>query len=168
MGSDYQKILLNLIRQRILHYVQKRGRATAKEIGMALPDVPQASLYRHIKTLNDGGVLLVAGEKQIRGTLEHEYILNPILLGEETDEKADVSIQFVLLSLAQDFAAYFQNAGADPGRDKIKLSSSPLLMTDEEFDEYLEEVEALTSKYSHNLPTKERRRRQVTLVSSPT
>ena len=36
-----------------------------------LPDVPSASLYRHIKILNDNAFIIVIGENKIRGTVEN-------------------------------------------------------------------------------------------------
>lgn len=49
---------------------------TVKEIRKALPDVPSASLYRHIKILTDSTILMVVGENRIRGTVESVYQLN--------------------------------------------------------------------------------------------
>ena len=47
-------------------------------IRKALPDIPIASLYRHIKILADSSILMVVGENRIRGTVESVYQLNEV------------------------------------------------------------------------------------------
>ena len=46
---------------------------TAGQLAAALPDVAQASLYRHIKALSTGGVFVVVAENPIRGPVEKVY-----------------------------------------------------------------------------------------------
>ena len=40
-----------------------------------LPDIPQATLYRHIAVLADAEVLEVADERRVRGAVERSYRL---------------------------------------------------------------------------------------------
>lgn len=49
---------------------------TVKELRKALPDIPSASLYRHIKILADCSILMVVDENRIRGTVKSVYQLN--------------------------------------------------------------------------------------------
>lgn len=51
------EIVLNPVRQRIFQYFLLHKTGTVKEIRKALPDVPSASLYRHIKILTDSTIL---------------------------------------------------------------------------------------------------------------
>ncbi len=166
-AMESQKLLLNQVRHRILQYMGHHGSVTVREIGAALPDIPQATMYRQVKLLNESGLIRVCGERQIRGTLEHTYRLADELTGTDAGRITDTEVQFKLLGLAQDFADYYTDEGADPARDMLSITSVPLMMSDEEFSRYMQDVEKLTRKYEHNIPSGERRIRRVTLISSP-
>ena len=47
------EIVMNPVRQRIFQYFLLHETGTVKELRKALPDVPSASLYRHVKILTD-------------------------------------------------------------------------------------------------------------------
>ena len=72
------EIAMNPARQRIFQYFLLHETGTVKEIRKALPDIPSASLYRHIKILADSSILMVVGENRIRGTVESVYQLNEV------------------------------------------------------------------------------------------
>jgi hypothetical protein len=69
-------LILHPIRARILYAVEGRA-MTSAQISREVPDVPQASLYRQIKKLQQGGVLMVASEKRVHGTVERTYRVDP-------------------------------------------------------------------------------------------
>lgn len=73
---ELAEIVMNPVRQRIFQYLLLHETGTVKEIRKALPDVPGASLYRHMKLLTESGILTVVGENRIRGTVESIYSLN--------------------------------------------------------------------------------------------
>lgn len=67
---EIAEVVLNPVRQRIFQYLLIHETGTVKEIRKALPDVPSASLYRHMKILADHSIIMVVGENRIRGTVE--------------------------------------------------------------------------------------------------
>ena len=75
---ELAEIAMNPARQRIFQYFLLHETGTVKEIRKALPDIPRASLYRHIKILADSSILMVVGENRIRGTVESVYQLNEV------------------------------------------------------------------------------------------
>lgn len=166
-SAKAQDLMLNQVRHRILQYIHHRGSVTVKEIAEALSDIPQATMYRQIKALSEGGLISVCGRKRIRGTLEHTYRLSDELKPDGDHATGDMSTRFALLSLVQDFSDYYLKQDADPGRDMLDVVSRPLLMTDEEFEEYLSSISELTERYVHNEPESDRRIRRVTFISSP-
>ena len=166
-AMESQRLLLNQVRHRILQYIHHHGNATVREIGEALSDIPQATMYRQVKLLCESGLIKVCGERQIRGTLEHTYVLAEELTGREAGSIGDTEAQFKLLGLAQDFADYYTDEKADPGRDMLGIRSVPMMMSDEEFIRYMQDVERLTKSYEHNEPSADRKVRRVTLISSP-
>ncbi len=84
MPASKADLILHPIRLRILTAISSY-RMTAREIGEALPDIPQTTLYRHINTLMEGGLLKIVEEKPIRGTIERTYALTapPSLTSED-------------------------------------------------------------------------------------
>ena len=91
---EMAEVVMNPVRQRIFQYFllhETDGQGHQK----ALPDVPSASLYRHVKILADSSILVVVGENRIRGTVESIYRLNKSALsaGEERQCCADVAAE---------------------------------------------------------------------------
>lgn len=155
---ELAEIVMNPVRQRIFQYLLLHETGTVKEIRKALPDVPGASLYRHIK-------LLVVGENRIRGTVESIYSLNKSAL--EIDDDGTV-VQTALLGLSASFARYFSGGGADPRRDMLLMTTCTLTLTDEEFTGFLTEINQTALKYMDIGVKEGSRQRQITLISSPT
>lgn len=151
------------LRQRIFQYLLLHETGTVKEIRKALPDVPGASLYRHMKLLTESGILTVVGENRIRGTVESIYSLNKSALEIDDDGTA---VQTALLGLSASFARYFSGGGADPRRDMLLMTTCTL--TDEEFTGFLTEINQTALKYMDIGVKEESRQRQITLISSPT
>lgn len=51
--AEIAEVFMSSVRQRIIQYLLVHEKGTVKEIKKELPDVPSASLYHHIKILND-------------------------------------------------------------------------------------------------------------------
>ena len=113
------EIVMNPVRQRIFQYFLLHETGTVKELRNALPDVPSASLYRHVKILTDCSVLTVVGENRIRGTVESIYQLNKAALTIE-DETGN-TVQMSLLRICAAFARYFSGGNADPKKGYAAL-----------------------------------------------
>ena len=63
---EIAEIVMNPVRQRIIQYFLIHETGTVKEVRKALPDIPSASLYRHMKILTDKSMITVVGENRIR------------------------------------------------------------------------------------------------------
>lgn len=165
MKTELAEIFMNPVRQRIIQYLLVHERGTVKEIKKELPDVPSASLYRHIKILNDSSFIIVVEENKIRGTVENVYQLNRAAL--EVDDENGTAVQMSLLSLCAAFAKYFSSGHADPRKDLLMLTSCTLTLTDEDFIKFLTELNGVATKYMAKPATEASVSRQITLVSSP-
>jgi hypothetical protein len=165
MKTEIAEVFMNPVRQRIIQYLLVHEKGTVKEIKKALPDVPSASLYRHIKILNDNAFIIVIGENKIRGTVENVYQLNREAL--EVDDENGTAVQMSLLSLCATFAKYFSAGNANPKKDLLMLTSCTLTLTDEEFIKFLTELNEVATKYMSKPIAETSVSRQITLVSSP-
>ena len=157
---------MNPIRQRIFQYFLLHETGTVKELKKALSDIPNASLYRHIKILADHSILIVVGENRIRGTVESVYRLNKDALA--TEDESGNAVQMSLLSICASFARYFAGGNADPKRDMLLLTNCTLLLTDEEFSGFLSEINEIALRYMKVETTEGSKTRQITLISAPT
>ena len=162
---ELAEVVMNPVRQRIFQYFLLHETGTVKEIRKALPDVPSASLYRHIKILADSSILMVVGENRIRGTVESVYQLNKDAMATE-DENGN-AVQMSLLGICASFARYFSSGNADPRKDMLLFTSCTLRLTDEEFSDFLSEINQVAVKYMKKEAVKDSKTRQITLISAP-
>ena len=166
MKKNPMEVILNPTRQRIIQYLVIHGQGSTGEIRQGMPDIPPASLYRHVKTLLEARLLEVVKEERIRGVIERSY---RIARAHEAIGPQDVGaiIQTGLLSLMSVFQEYFSRESCDPAKDMLSFSTSTLMMTDEEYLSFLMKLNALFSEAIKNKPVGGRKPRRLTLISSP-
>lgn len=162
---EMTEVLMNPVRQRIFQYLLIHEKGTVKDMKKELSDIPNASLYRHIKILTDNCVITVAEENRIRGTVENVYQLNKSAL--EVDDADGAGIQMALLGISSAFAKYFSSGRANPRKDMYLMTSCTLTLTDGEFSSFLEEINEVAKKYMSKPVTEKSVSRQLSLVSSP-
>ena len=163
---EMAEVVMNPVRQRIFQYLLVHETGTVKEIRTALPDVPSASLYRHMKLLTENSILMVVGENRIRGTVESIYSLNKSAL--EINDADGAAVQTALLGICAAFAKYFSGESPDPKKDMLLMTTCTLTLKDEEFMDFLSEINQVAVKYM-DIPIKEgSKTRQITLISAPT
>ena len=163
---ELAEIVMNPARQRIFQFFLLHETGTVKELKKALPDIPSASLYRHIKILADSSILMVVGKNRIRGTVESVYQLNKDAMA--TEDETGNAVQMSLLSICASFAKYFSTGNADPKKDMLLFTNCTLLLTDEEFSKYLSEINQVTVKYMKQASSESSKTRRITLISAPT
>lgn len=163
---EIAEVVLNPVRQRIFQYLLIHETGTVKEIRKALPDVPSASLYRHMKILADHSIIMVVSENRIRGTVESVYQLNKSAL--QIDDANGEAVQTALLGFCASFAKYFASGHANPKKDMLLMTTCTLTLTDEEFMEFLSEINQVAVKYMDIGIKEGSKTRQITLISSPT
>ena len=162
---EMAEVVMNPVRQRIFQYFLLHETGTVKDIKKALPDVPSASLYRHVKILADSSILVVVGENRIRGTVESIYRLNKSALS--AGDESGNAVQMSLLSICAVFAKYFSGGNADPERDMLLFTNCTLLLTDGEFSDFLSEINEVALKYMKVEAKADSKTRQITLISAP-
>ena len=138
-GTDFAKQIMNPTRMRIVQYFLLHENATTNQIREELEDVPKASVYRQMKMLEDANLIRVIKENRVRGAVEKVYELNKDNpMGNEADPKK-AGLQLInssLLSLMGEFNRYFEKEDSDPLKDMLCLTTSTLLLSDEEFREF--------------------------------
>lgn len=168
-NQNITQIIMNPVRLRIMQYLILHESATTGQIKEELTDIPPASLYRHIKTLEEAKLIVVVKENKIRGVVEKVYQLNKENPLNEDSSNANVSqvIQTGLLSILGEFTRYFEKEDNDPQKDFLAFSTSTLLLSDEEFMEFTKEIGEIYGKVLSNKKNDKRKQRRITFISSP-
>jgi DNA-binding transcriptional ArsR family regulator len=174
MHETKADLLLHPIRLRIIQAFMPPKRRTAQEIGAALPDVPPATLYRHLNKLAKGGVLAIVERRPVRGTTEKVYALlaggaylNPDDLATASKEDHLRYFTTFVASLLGDFARYLERGHVDLFADNVGYRQVPLYLSDEEFTHMVVALNVALAPLAANGPGPGRRRRMLSTVVMP-
>lgn len=167
MKFDFTKIIMNPIRQRIIQFLIIHEKGTTGEMKQELSDIPPASLYRHVKILFEAGCLEVVEEKKIRGTVQKTYRLAKNPMGDVDQQDIRAIFRTGILSLMTTFERYFAQEGVDSQKDLLGLSTSTLMLTDEEYMDMMQKIGEIFSQVIYNKPGGGRKPRRITVISSP-
>lgn len=174
MRSKSPDLLIHPVRLRIVQAFFGDRRLSSEDLAEILADVPKATLYRHMATLADAGVLTVVAQQPARGTPRRIYALaqgqarltaaEMARLGPEEQQHAFTVFIGTLLG---DFARYLADRTPDPGADAVSYGQFALNLSDHELHELVGRLSAALAPVLHNEPTLERRRRTLTTVLMP-
>lgn len=164
-------VVIHPVRLRIL--AEFAGRAmTTKDLAAALPSIPTASLYRHVATLVEAGLVDAVEERMVNGATERVYRAAPVHLSpEEIDglgpEDHIAKFSVFSASLVDAFAEYIRSGGAVPSRDGLSYNLGVVHVTPEEFDAFNARFDQIATDMLHTEPGPGRSRYTVASVVVP-
>lgn len=167
-------VILHPVRMRIIQFLINR-QLSAQQLRELLPDIPQASLYRNIKKLVEAEVIHIVDEIPVRGTVEKVYSMqdpNAGVIGPDEinilpkDEKMALFIKY-MANLMGEFERYVIQEKVDFLADGVSFRQASIYLSDVEFNEFLKELTTVYSKFFHNQPAENRRRRTVATMMIP-
>ena len=171
MPTVKANLLLHPIRLRIIQAFLGDRALTTSQLSAELLDVPPGSLYRHVGLLVSAGVLGVAAERRVRGTVERTYMLrvgaaqvDPAMTLEEHRR----AFMTFVAGLLGDFDRYLALGQPDLVRDGVGYRLGALWLSDAEFNEFAQDLALVIQPRMANAPSPERRRRIVAGVVLPT
>ena len=165
---DLINLVMNPVRNRIFQHLIINREATAGQLFEVMPDVPRATLYRHLNMLSGHGLVTVVSEQRIRGSVERTYAINLAALADQDTSGNLLHHAFTfLMRIYADFAQYLSEEGVDPKADRLFLSNVSLLLTDDEFERLFIDVNKLFGSHLANRPGNGRKSRSISFVSSP-
>ncbi len=167
-------LLLHPVRLRIVQAFLGERALTTSELRGELPDVPAASLYRHVARLVDGGVLSVVSERRVRGSVERTYVLRLAAARINADEVRKMTpdehrhafLAFVA-GLIGDADRYLARGDVDPLRDGASYNLAGMWLDDVELLEFARELYAVVQPRLANAPKAGRTRRILATVLLP-
>ena len=167
-------LLLHPVRMRILQALFETDPLTTAQLRERLPDIAPATMYRHIAVLAESGVLEVADERRVRGTVERSYRVRKEEATVDQDARAAMtrddhlrSYSTFAASLMGDFDRYLAHPDADPHADGVVYQQAAVWLTDEEFAVMLREIQHAVLSRTGGERDGGRRRRVVSLVVVP-
>lgn len=174
MSESKADLILHPIRMRIIQSLIGGARRTTLQISEIMPDIPQATMYRHLNKLLKGKIIEVVEEKKIRGTMMKVYILTenggdvPLqdLNKMTSEEHMELFMKFVA-SLIGDYGRYLQQEHYDLEQDGVSLRQLELHLSDKEYIELLHGMRAQMMQHIENEPNGERKRRNIVTIVIP-
>lgn len=131
------EVVLHPVRLRIIQQLGGRNRTTA-QLREALPDIPQATLYRHVAALLDAKVVAVVDERRSRGAIERTLALGDRMAAIDHAElsamsSAQLSTAFLtfLGDVTGDFDR-FLSADSREARELVGFARTPLYVNTED------------------------------------
>jgi Helix-turn-helix domain len=167
-------LLLHPVRLRIVQAFLGDRALTTSALRSELPDVPPASLYRHVARLVEAGVLSVVSERRVRGALERTYVLRVSAASIDLREVERMSredhrqaFMAFVAGLLGDFDRYLEREDFDPLRDGAGYRLAGLWLDDAELRELGLELTRVIQPRAANPPKPGRRRRILGWVLLP-
>ncbi|KGM01636.1 helix-turn-helix domain-containing protein [Cellulomonas cellasea] len=155
-SSPIAAVVMHPVRLRIIQIVGTR-RATTTELRTALPDVPQATLYRHVAALVEADVLAVVGERRVRGAVERTLALGGQMAHvdhAELREMDEQDLRLSFLTFLANLGETFDRASADGVdgaiRDFLGFGQVQLHVTSEDLGEIQARLGELLAPYLTN------------------
>jgi DNA-binding transcriptional ArsR family regulator len=155
--SNKVEILMHPVRIKICQALMRNRESglTPLEMVKILKDVPQATLYRHLQTMADSGIIRVIKEKKVKSVSEKYYVIN------EEEAKIDGSewkvlsnkeklnfISFYQLSLMTQYQSYLKKLDEQNSQeDGATFSVVELNLDEKRFIKFQNELNELMTKY---------------------
>lgn len=174
MIKELMDCITNPVRCKLLLEIHKQGKATAKHLSDLYKDIPQATLYRHLKKMLNSGILEVVDETQVRGTLEKTYALAfninnqmETMLEENSGELYLQYFMQYIMGFAKQFQQYCQSPDINIKEDMTGFSLSPLYLSDEELTALVTNISQIIGSVKNNEPKADRKLRTIGIIISP-
>jgi len=175
MNSKLIGNLTNPIRARIFFEIYAGEQPTAKKLLEKFPDITKTTLYRHLKAMLDAGIIIVAGEKQVRGVTEKSYAVNTdmgadiehIVENNDGDGYFQLFTQYIM-NIMSEFKAYCNSDNINIVGDCSGFSTAPLYATKEEVVEALQKISEIILPLVKNEPAPDRELHNLCTIIIPT
>jgi DNA-binding transcriptional ArsR family regulator len=167
-------VLLHPVRLRVVQCLLGNRQLTTADLALELPDIPPATLYRHVAVLVEAGVLSVVGQRRVRGAVERRYGLNPAnasagrddLTG-MTQEQLRTSFGVFAASLLAGFDAYLAGPDVDLASDALGFRTAAIHLRQEDIAEFTERLREAVEPWSSPRPGARRHLFSTVLTPAP-
>lgn len=131
----------NSAKLRILMVLKDNGPMTAKQMISAGVGIPQTTLYRLLRNMEENGILTVVSENKVRAMTERTYDVSDSLkdfdaemIGRNDLEGYCRMFEGFTFNLLKEFESYARREDADIARDGSMFVALPIFATAEELE----------------------------------
>lgn len=174
MSKPKANLILHPVRLRIVTELA-RQKLTPRQLAQLLPNVPQATLYRHLSLLLEGGILEVVAEQPVNGATERTYT---VAQGQGNLDMAEMKglsrsehLQYFTVyatTLIDTFTEYIQNCDLEQlGEDGLAYQRAVVYLSDEERAQFQREVIAVLGRVISQPPAPDRKRYTLSSIVIP-
>lgn len=174
MKETKAELLLHPVRMKIIQVLLGAKKLTAADMLKLLPDIPQATLYRHLNKLVEANLIYIHEQKQVRGAVEKSYtlasenmVLSPSDLAHISKEEHLKYFTTFLFGLLDDFSQYLKQDAIDLEKDGVGYRQIGLYLSDEEFQTFAQELSGVYRKFMGNQPNEQRVKRLFSTIVIP-
>ncbi|MGQ0646836.1 MAG: helix-turn-helix domain-containing protein [Gemmatimonadaceae bacterium] len=174
MSMTALDLLLHPVRLRIVNALSSRRVLTTGELCARLAGISQATVYRHVGMLVNGGILEVEGEQQVRGAVERRYRLceeRALIAPDEGKamSRGDHRRAFgsAMAALIAEFNAYIARKDANPFEDLVGYRQGTVWLTEGEIATLIREIRGALAAHLANPPAPGRRPYMLSTIFFP-
>ena len=174
MTDKLMDCITNPVKCKLLLEIYSKGKTTAKHLADIYNDIPQATLYRHIKKMLSDGILQVVEETQVRGTVEKTYALaydiNSNMENMVEENSGELYMQYFMryiFGFVKQFQEYCHSPNINIKKDMTGFSLSPLYLSDDELTSLVTSISQIIDTVKNNEPNSERKLRTIGVIVSP-
>ena len=171
--NRWAELALHPVRIRILRAVAG-ARLTTHDLVALVPDIPHATLYRHLATLVKAGLIEVVEERKIRGAVERVYALpahgatlDAAALATATPEDHARYFTAFVSSLLSEFSRYLARERIDFAADGAGYQQLVLHLTDAELAKFATDLNQIVGPLLANEPGNGRVPRLLATIMMP-
>ncbi|WP_273124769.1 helix-turn-helix domain-containing protein [Metabacillus sp. HB246100] len=167
------KVVLHPVRLKIVQSLIGIKELNVQQLSLKLPDVPQATLYRHLNKLLEAEIIKIVKENQIRGTVEKFYsLVDQQVINQDDlhklsrDEHLQLFLTFMTHLLAK-YESYLNQEEIDLFKDGVVYREAIAYLSDDEFNEFVEDLSIIMKKVMDKKPSNERKARHIANIVIP-
>ncbi|WP_165313163.1 helix-turn-helix domain-containing protein [Rothia halotolerans] len=145
-------VVLHPVRMKIIQQLGGRSMTTA-QLRQALPEVKQATLYRHVSALLEAELLTVVEERQVRGAVERTLALGERMAHVDQEElRAMDEVQLrsafttFLSGLSNDFERFLEEGNLE-ARDFLGFTRAPVYLDEQDIAALQAEFNEMLAPY---------------------
>jgi DNA-binding transcriptional ArsR family regulator len=174
-STSHLTLLLHPVRMRLVNAVHAGPTVTTSELCVQLPDLPKATVYRHVELLLNGGVLEVDSEQRKRGAVERRYriarggaLMDPEAARSMTRQDHRRAFTAAMGALLAEFNAYLDAGRADPTADCVSYRQMTLWLSPAERSRLVADVAQRLALALANKPGSSRAPHLLSTIFFPT
>ncbi len=165
MTANKAELILHPVRLKILQALAGDRVLSTRQLAQLLPDVAQATLYRHVQKLLQAEILAIDSEQPSRGTIERFYrfeegnaeLSDAELATLNHDDHRRYFTTFVTTLMA-DFERYLQRETLDLRADGVGYHQVALHLNAAEMEEFARSLNALVKPFLKHQRSSDRQR----------